>query len=204
MLTDIVIRAAKASGKPRKLFDEKGLFLRGKKEKLLALGIYPEVSLKDARAERDDAWRDLRSGIDPAVKRRAEEHSPSNTFEAVALELFEMLRKASLAGVNPSSAAAEAVEPAIQPQRKQKVRCREPISVETIDTMHRRLETHVFPYIGATDVSVLAGPDVLGVLRRIESRGTFELAHRTRSICSRVLRYGRATDRKCEDVPFFS
>ena len=111
-----------------------------------------------------------------------------------------MLRKASLSGVNPSSAAAEAVEPPVQPHRKHKVRRREPISVETIDTMHRRLQTHVFPYIGGIDVSALTGPDVLGVLRRIESRGTFELSHRVRSICSRVLRYTRATGRKCEDV----
>src|SRR5258708_65402 len=121
MLTDSAIRAAKPSGKSQKLFDEKGLFLLispaggrlwrfkyrfpssgpGKKEKLLALGAYPEVSLKEAREDRDQARKDLRRGIDPAVKRRAEEHSPANTFKAVALELLAILRKSSLVGVNP-------------------------------------------------------------------------------------------------------
>src|SRR5712691_5428741 len=48
--------------------------------------------------------------------------------------------------------------------------------------------------------SALTGPDLMSVLRRIESRGTFELSHRVRSICSRVLRYAGATGRKCEDV----
>jgi integrase len=220
MLTDTLVRAAKPADKPRKLFDEKGLFLLitpaggrlwrfkyrfpssgpGKKEKQLALGSYPLVSLKDARADRDEARRDLRHGIDPAVRWRAEQHSPSNTFKAVALELMETLRKASLAGVNPPQAANEVVHRTIQPHRKRKARRREPISAETIDTMEGRLETHVFPYIGDTDVSALTGPELLAVLRRIESRGTFELAHRVRSICSRVLRYARATGRKCEDV----
>jgi hypothetical protein len=65
----------------------------GRKEKCLALGAYPEVSLKEARADRDEARRDLRHGIDPAVKRRAEERSPANTFQAVALELLEILRR---------------------------------------------------------------------------------------------------------------
>jgi integrase len=217
MLTDSAIRAAKSSDKPQKLFDEKGLFLlitptrgrlwrlkyrfpSGGPEKLLALGAYPEVSLKEARDDRDEARSDLRKGIDPAVRRRAEAHSPANTFKAVALELFAILRKASLAGANPPQAADEVVHRTIQPHRKRKARRREPISAETIDTMQRRLEAHVFPYVGGTDVAALTGPALLSILRRIESRGTFELAHRVRSICSRVLRYSRATGRKCEDA----
>jgi hypothetical protein len=175
-------------------------FPSGGPEKLLALGAYPEVSLKEARDDRDEARSDLRKGIDPAVKRRAEAHSPANTFKAVALELFAILRKASLAGANPPQAADEVVHRTIQPHRKRKARRREPISADTIDTMQRRLEAHIFPYVGGTDVAALTGPDLLLILRRIESRGTFELAHRVRSICSRVLRYSRATGRKCEDV----
>ena len=209
MLNDNVIRAAKPREKAYKLFDEKGLFLLitpagsrlwklkyrfprkgpGKRERKLAIGDYPEVSLKEAREERDEARRDLRRGIDPAVKRQAEEHSAADTFKAVCLELLEILHKASLAGVNPPEAAAEVVERTIAPHRKRKARRREPISAETVNTMQRRLETHVFPYVGNTHVSALTGPDLLSVLRRIESRGTFELAHRVRSICSRVLRY---------------
>ncbi|MGH8291004.1 MAG: tyrosine-type recombinase/integrase [Steroidobacteraceae bacterium] len=220
MLTDIVIRAAKPTEKLRKLFDEKGLYLvvmpsggrlwrfkyrfpnggPHRKEKLLALGPYPEVSLKEARVKRDEARRDLANGVDPAVKRKCAAASAADTFQAVALELFTLLRKASLAGGEPPATAAEIVERTISPRRKPRARKREPISAETIDTMNRRLEMHVFPYIGAYRVGAITAPQLLEILRRIESRGTFELAHRVRSICSRVLRYAKATGRDCEDV----
>ncbi|MFQ2600501.1 Arm DNA-binding domain-containing protein [Aeromonas caviae] len=76
-LSDVAARKARFDGKDLKLFDEKGLFLlvnkSGKywrlkyrssgKEKSLALGVYPEVSLKDARAKRDDARRQLAEGL---------------------------------------------------------------------------------------------------------------------------------------------
>ena len=156
--------------------------------------------MKEARDDRDEARSDLRKGIDPAEKRRAEKHSATNTFKAVALELLGILRKASLAGTNLPEAADEVVHRTISPQRKRKARRREPISAETIDTMQRRLEAHVFPHVGNIDVGSLSGPDLLSIIKRIEERGTFELAHRVRSICSRVLRYARATGRKCEDV----
>lgn len=103
MLTDPLIRAAKPCDRPYKLSDEKGLVLLitpggsrlwrfryrfprsgpGKREKVLALGAYPEVSLKEARGDRDEARRDLRHGIDPGVKRQAEAHSPRDTLKAV-------------------------------------------------------------------------------------------------------------------------
>jgi hypothetical protein len=208
MLSDPLLRAAKPAVKPLKLFDGKGLYLLvmptgGKlwrfryfypprspeaKERLLSLDSYPEVSLKMAREGRDEARREISSGIDPAMKRKAEKESesPSNTVKAVALELFGLLRKASLAGEEPPSIAAEVVERTIQPHRTRKPRQREPISADTIDTMERRLDVHVFPYIGACKVEALTAPQVLEVLRRIESRGTYELAHRVRSIISRV------------------
>lgn len=102
-LTDPAVRNAKAASKAQKLYDEKGLFLLipptggklwrfkyrfGGKEKLFALGAYPEVSLKEARAGRDDARALLRQGVDPAEKRKAEKASSSGEgiFEAVARE----------------------------------------------------------------------------------------------------------------------
>jgi hypothetical protein len=54
----------------------------------------------------------------------------------------------------------------------------------------------VFPYIGGKDVQLVRAPELLDVLRRIESRGTYDLAHRVRSICSRVFRYAKATGRR--------
>jgi integrase len=215
MLTDTQIRAAKARTKPIKLFDEKGLYLLVKptgarlwrfkyryppkatenKEKLLALGSYPEVSLKLARDSRDKARRELTDGIDPGIKRAAEKHSSPNTFKAVACELFGVLRKAS-----SKSTETDLEKIALQPAQGRKSRKRQPILESTIQTMERRLELHVFPDVGDQDISQVTGADLLAPLRRLEERGKFVLAHRVRSICGRVLRYGKATGRKCTDV----
>lgn len=159
-----------------------------------------DVSLKNARDLRDAARRDLASGIDPMMRRTSEGGAPSNSFKSVALELFAVLRRSSLAGERAPPEADEVSQRTIQPRRKRKVRTRERISAGTIDTMQRRVELHVFPHIGGFDVGDVKPSELLDVLRRIEARGTFELAHRVRSICSPVFRYARATDRECSDV----
>lgn len=103
-LTDIQIRGLKPTDRPYKVFDEKGLFLlihpsggrywrlkyrfQGQ-EKTLALGVYPEVSLKDARRKRDEARAQLAQGIDPAAARREAEERQASTFRAVAQEWIE-------------------------------------------------------------------------------------------------------------------
>ena len=104
MLTDLSIKAAKPRDKPYKLTDQQGLFLlitpSGRKwwrlkyryegkEKLLAFGVYPEVSLRDARDMREDSRRLLRRQVDPGAKRRAERVAPGDSFEAIAREWFE-------------------------------------------------------------------------------------------------------------------
>ncbi len=103
MLTNTVISGAKPREKPFKLSDGGGLYLlvtpAGKrwwrlkfrvhgKEKLLSLGIFPDVSLKQARDRRDDARRELANGIDPSAKRRTEKLASGDTFEAIAREWF--------------------------------------------------------------------------------------------------------------------
>jgi len=104
-LTDTAIRNAKPADKPIKLFDGGGLFLHitpaGKrywrlkyrfagKEKLLALGVYPDVGLKEARDKREEAKRLLGEGVDPSVERKIQKVSTveraANSFEAVARE----------------------------------------------------------------------------------------------------------------------
>jgi integrase len=100
-LTNTAVRAAKPSAAPFKLYDERGLFLlvqpggqrywRFKyrldgREKLLALGVYPDVSLALARERRDDARKLLASGGDPSAAKQAEKLADANTFKAVALE----------------------------------------------------------------------------------------------------------------------
>ena len=98
-----------------------------------------------------------------------------------------------------SSAAAALIEQAERPTKGRR-RQRVAISADTVDLMERRLELHVFPYIGEQEVQLVQPPELLAVLRRIEARGNYDLAHRVRSICSRVFRYARATGRRCEDV----
>jgi Arm DNA-binding domain len=100
-LTETRIRAAKASDKPYKLFDERGLhmlvtpqggrlwrlryWLEGR-EKFLALGAYPDVPLKRAREKREEARKLIADGIDPNARRKALRETPADTFEAVAAE----------------------------------------------------------------------------------------------------------------------
>ncbi|MGA2191495.1 MAG: Arm DNA-binding domain-containing protein, partial [Steroidobacteraceae bacterium] len=104
MLTNAVISGSKPREKPFKLADGGGLYLlvtpagsrwwrlrfrvRGK-EQMLSLGIFPDVSLKEARERRDQARRDLAKGIDPSAKRRTEKMASGDTFEAIAREWFD-------------------------------------------------------------------------------------------------------------------
>lgn len=102
-LTDTAIRNAKAAEKDAKLFDGGGLFLLLKpngarwwrlkyrhegREKLISLGVYPTVTLKEARERRDEAKRLLSRGIDPSAQRQATKAEQADTFEAVAREWF--------------------------------------------------------------------------------------------------------------------
>lgn len=90
------------------------------KEKLLALGSYPEISLQEARDQRDSARSDLAKGIDPGIRRAAEKEAKADTFRAIAAELIAILRKAS---TNPDETSfAEEIEPEIPKGRKQRKR----------------------------------------------------------------------------------
>lgn len=108
MLTEKAIQAAKAPEKPTKLFDGGGLYLlinpQGSrlwrlkyrvhgKEKLLAIGAYPDVSLKRAREKRDDARRLLADGIDPNAQRKSEKLAAADTFEALAREWLALQQR---------------------------------------------------------------------------------------------------------------
>jgi hypothetical protein len=105
MLTDTTIRAAKASEKARKLFDANGLYLhiteKGTKiwrlkypfqgkEKLISLGRYPTVSLKETREKAMEARKTLETGSDPSTERKLKKQAAGNTFELVAREWHEL------------------------------------------------------------------------------------------------------------------
>lgn len=185
-LTDKAISNAKPGTKPTKLFDGRGLFLLitpagGKwwrfkyrhegKEKLLSLGVYPDVGLKDARDRCDAARKLLADGIDPSLNRKAQkslrELQAANSFEMVAREWYEKHA--------PSWVASHG------------------------DRIIRRLERDIFPHIGKRPISEIAAPELLEVIRRIEARGALETAHRAMSNCGQVFRYAVATGRATRD-----
>lgn len=185
-LTDTAVRNAKPGDKPAKMFDERGLFLivtpaGGKwwrlryrfdgKEKLLSLGVYPDVGLKDARDRRDEARKLLANDIDPGenrkVQKAAKVERATNSFEAIAREWFAKNRE--------TWAASHA------------------------DKIIKRLENDVFPWLGGKAIAEITAPNVLAVLRRIEGRGTNDTAHRASGNISQVMRYAIATGRAERD-----
>jgi integrase len=186
-LTDTTIRNTKPAEKPIKLFDGGGLFLlvtpagqrywrlkyrAAGKEKLLALGVYPDVTLAVARRKRDEAREKMAAGIDPAEAKKAEKRSArlsaENSFEAVAREWH--------AKYGPTWSASHGAR------------------------LLRRLEVDAFPWIGGKPIADLAPPDVLDVLRRVEKRGALETAHRLHANIGQVCRYAVATGRAPRDV----
>ncbi|MCR6661939.1 MAG: integrase arm-type DNA-binding domain-containing protein [Luteimonas sp.] len=185
-LTDVSIRKAKPTEKTQKLFDGGGLFLEitpaggkrwrqkyrfGGKEKLLAHGTYPEVSLAEARERRDHARKLLANGVDPGEHRKAQkiagEERAANNFEAVAREWFAKFSK----GWAKSHA----------------------------DKILSRLENDLFPWLGARPIADIKAPELLRCLRRIESRGALETAHRVLQNAGQVFRYAIATGRADRD-----
>ena len=178
-LTDTAIRNAKSGEKPIKLFDERGLYLEiaptgGKwwrlkyrfdsKEKRLSLGVYPDVSLKDARDRRDEARKLLADGIDPSEHRKAHKSAranrAANSFEIVAREWFA--KYSTRWATNHGGRIVQ------------------------------RFERDIFPWIGGRPIADITAPELLTVVRRIESRGTLETAHRALGNCGQVFRYAVA------------
>lgn len=185
-LTDTTIRNAKPGAKPAKLFDERGLFLLvtptgGKwwrlkyrfegKEKLLSLGTYPDVSLKNARERRDLARKQLADGIDPSQNRKAQKslrrEQAANSFELISREWYE---KYSRSWVEAHGSR-----------------------------IIRRFERDIFPHIGSRAIADITAPELLQVIRRIEARGALETAHRALGNCGQVFRYAVATGRAERD-----
>lgn len=180
-LTDLQVRTAKPAARPYKLSDEKGMFLLvtpsgGKlwrqayrfdgKQKTLALGAYPEITLSDARQRRDDARKLLANGVDPgaakAAQRAAKAERGANSFEAVARKWH----------AHWSTGKAES----------------------TARYTLRRMEIDVFPVIGAKPVSALSASDFRDMAKRIEARGAADMAKRVLQACGQVMRYAVAHD----------
>lgn len=142
------------------------------KEKRLALGSYPGVTIKDARLARDRARLTQQAGTDPAQERMAaklqRKSTSANTFEAVARDFHEL--KAS--GWSETYA----------------------------ERWLARLEKDVFPWIGKLPLSDVKSPLLLATLRRVEGRGVRELAHSLREACGQVFKHGNTVG-ACEHNP---
>ncbi|TCO40440.1 tyrosine-type recombinase/integrase [Dokdonella fugitiva] len=179
-LTALAIKSAA----PGKLFDGGGLFLLVRqsgsrlwrmkyrfagKELLLSFGAYPEVSLAEARQRRDEARALLREGVDPSQARRARKVAA----RVGAAESFRAIADEWLARQK------DALAPVTRAKAQWLLGLLAPI--------------HAMP------IAAIAAPDVLAALRRIESAGTIETAHRARQKASQVFRYAVATGRAMRD-----
>ncbi|HLF98149.1 MAG TPA: integrase arm-type DNA-binding domain-containing protein [Methylococcaceae bacterium] len=158
MLSDVEIRKAKPTDKPYKKSDERGLYLLIQpsgaklwrfnyrfdgKQKTLAVGAYPDVSLTLARKRRDEAREQIAQGIDPGAQRKAVKTAragaAANSFEVIAREWHG----------------------------KHKYKWTEGHAARILD----RLEKDVFPWIGKRPAAEVTAPELLATLRRIEARG---------------------------------
>jgi len=196
-LSDTAIRQAKPQAKPYKMADEGGLFLlvqpisaklpggsklwRFKyrhqgKEKLLALGKYPDVGLAAARKLRDAARERLAADEDPGAARKAGKQAAKvaadNTFESTARAWWQKWRGARTEG--------------------------------TAVAAWRALEIHVFPDLGGKTMGEITPVDVLAVLRRIEAKGSTEMLKRVRARIGEVFIFaianGTATSNPAEGL----
>ena len=187
MLSDTAIRKAKPAGAPLKMSDGGGMYLllkpdggrywrldyrHGGKRKTLALGVYPTVTLADARQRREDARRLLANGTDPGAMRAAAKVAQAvaaaltvDTFEAVALA---WLKKREASG---DTAAA------------------------TITKDRWRLETYLFPTIGTRPIAEVTPRELREMLRPIEESGKAETASRVKITAGQVFRWAVLEDK---------
>lgn len=180
MLTEKEVKALKGLDKNKRYFDSQGLYVevtpkdrkywrykyrfKGK-EKRISLGVYPQVSLKEARLKRNEAAAILADGKDPSDffskgRKAGVVSSDQNTFRRVAEEWYKKNE--------PGWAASHASD------------------------VISRLEKNVFPFIGDTSIEDVQPVDVLNAMRKVEARGAHEVAHRTLGICGMVFRYAVA------------
>lgn len=181
-LTDIKVKTAKPMDKAYKLTDGGGMYLLVKpngskywrlkyrfvgKEKMLSIGVYPDVSLADARQKRDEARKVLAAGGDPGEVKKADKLaqklSTENTFEAIAREWHR------------------------QKADRWSLRYRD----EIIDTF----EKDIFPYLGRRPITEIKPMELLETLRRLEKRGALEKMRKVRQRCGEVFRYAIVTGR---------
>jgi integrase len=182
-LTNKQCENAKPKDKPYKLPDGGGMYLEimpnGSKywrlkyrflgkENRLALGVFPAVTLLEAREKRAEAKKILAKGIDPSQSKKQAKHqariNSENTFEAVAREWHSKKR--------------------------------ESWALRTGEKILSYLESDIFPYMGKRPIAEIDPPELLRILRKIEERKAYYAANRMKQVCGQIFRYGVATG-KC-------
>lgn len=190
-LSDDLIRAAQARDRPYKLPREEGLYLvvnpNGSKwwriaysfdgrERQISLGVYPKVSIKMARARRDQAHALIADGRDPSEERKCAK--AQRKIEAAAT--FEIVAREWLAKKKPGMAQV------------------------TYSKARWMLETFAIPALGKQPLVRILPRDVLAALRPLERKGMLETMHRVKGRISEVFRYaivdGRAATDPCRDL----
>lgn len=186
-LTASTVKQAKSQAKIYRLADEKGLYLEvhpsGSKywrhkyrfagrEKRLAHGVYPEVTLKEAREARDNARALLRQGIDPGRHRRSRKTrdvwEANNTFQAIAEKWYAKQEKAW--------------------------------ATSTAEKRKGLLKNDLYPWLKSSAINHIETADLMVVLQRIEDRGAIDTAHTARQVLNQVFRYAKQT-RRIDDNP---
>ena len=186
MLSKLLIDKTKPQAKTVRLSDGRGMYLEispagGKwwrfkyrfagKERRISLGVYPDVPLAAAREKREEARRQVAAGIDPGEQRKAAKVALIESTE----NTFEAIAREWFGMFSTKWVKGHA------------------------DKIIRRLELNVFPWLGARPIKAITAPELLAVLRRVESRGANETAHRALQVCGRVFRYAIATGRADRD-----
>ncbi|WP_449369714.1 tyrosine-type recombinase/integrase [Thiomonas sp.] len=201
-LSDTAVRQAKPTDKPRKLPDEKGLYLLvtvsgGKlwrydyrfqgKRKTLALGQYPDVSLTEAR-KRHAAAREMLAA-DP----------PIDPAEAKQQRKAERRADAEIAALVSEGKALPGTFEAVARQWIERIHA-DKVSAGHAERTLIRFEKDAFPWIGSRPLNSITAPELLSVIRRVEDRGAIETAHRLKDAAGQVFRYGVAQG-LCERNP---
>lgn len=190
-LTDIEIRQTRPGTAPLRLNDDSGMFLLlnpngtrywrfryriNGKEKMVSLGVYPEVTLKLARERRDKYRRQIFDGIDPSEQRKAAKSAISDTFEAVAREWLALQSKTDTRKNRPA------------------------LSKTTLEKALYIFEKLIFPYLGSRPIKAITVHELLRMLKRIEDRGHHETCHRAKQRCGQIFRYAIITGRAERDL----
>lgn len=186
-LSALAVSKSKASDKVQRLSDGHGLFLMitktgskywryryrfGDKQKDLALGVFPGITLSKAREMHREAYNLLAHGIDPNVERKIDKliktQAANESFEAISLEWIEIHLKDK--------------------------------SADHINRCTRLLIREISPHIGQRPIAEITAQELLATIRRIESRGTHDSAHRARQVAGQVFAYAIQTGRAERNV----